>query len=82
MRKRQREPIARIEGEVRRLLDCGGFRIAYPDAYRLWAEAEALLWDDASEQNLSTMQHIAGYRAQDGCWLASQWRTRWVADRP
>jgi hypothetical protein len=54
-RKRQGEPLARVEGEVRRLLDGDQFRIAYPDAYRLWAEAEGLLWDDASERNLSTI---------------------------
>ena len=55
MRQREGEPADRIEGEVRRLLDAERFRGAYPEAYRLWAEAEALLWDDASERNLSTI---------------------------
>lgn len=53
MRQREGEPAERIEGELRHLLDAERFRSAYPAAYRLWAEAEALLWDDASERNLS-----------------------------
>jgi hypothetical protein len=55
MRQKEGEPPARVEAEIRRLLDADRFRDTYSDAYRLWAEAEALLWDDASERNLSTI---------------------------
>lgn len=55
MRQKDGEPAGRVEGEVRRLLDADRFRTTYPEAYRLWTEAEALLWDDASERNLSTI---------------------------
>lgn len=55
MRQKEGEPPARVEGEIRRLLEADRFRDSYSEAYRLWAEAEALLWDDASDRNLSTI---------------------------
>jgi hypothetical protein len=59
MRTREGEPAARVENEVRKLLDDEGFRNDFPEACARWAEAERLLWGDDSDRNLSTIGHKA-----------------------
>jgi hypothetical protein len=55
----QGAPMERVEQQARRLLDSDSFRSAYGGAYRLWAEAEELLWREDSEAELTTIGHKA-----------------------
>jgi hypothetical protein len=61
MKASQGAPSERVEAEVRRFLDSEAFRAAYPEAYRLWSDAERRLWAADSESELT----MIGLRARE-----------------
>jgi hypothetical protein len=56
-RKLEAGPEVRMAQDVRSLIDHGPLRRDYPAAYEKWAEAEALLWGDDRERELTTIGH-------------------------
>jgi len=56
-RKVDSGPEVRMEQDVRRLIDHGALRRDFPSAYERWAEAEALLWGDDRDRELTTIGH-------------------------
>lgn len=65
LKQREAEPVARMEGEVRRYLDSVGFQKRYPAAYEKWTGAEILLWGDDSTAQLSTIGHLCRESMQE-----------------
>lgn len=59
MRREQGEPIERVEEQPRRFFDTQAFQAAFPRAYALWSEAEALLWSAESDADFTTIGHKA-----------------------
>lgn len=58
LKKHLEEPIDRIEEEFRNYLDKADFRTEYPESYGKWSEAESLLWESDSNQQLTTIGHL------------------------
>lgn len=59
------QQLTRIEAEVRSFLSADRIRRDYPEAFRKWSEAEALLWDADSEQQLTTIGHLCREALQE-----------------
>jgi hypothetical protein len=59
------EPLERQENTVRRYLHSEGFRESFPSVYKKWADAEALLWQDDYDDQLSTIGHKMREAVQD-----------------
>jgi hypothetical protein len=54
----QGQPVQRVENSVRAYLNAERFRSANPGAYEKWQSAEANLWGDDSDRNLTTIGHL------------------------
>jgi len=65
LKQETREPSQRLESELRSYIDSAQFRNRYPDAYRKWMEAEALLWGTDPEKQLTTIGHHCREAMQD-----------------
>jgi hypothetical protein len=55
---RRGEPVQRLEKRIHSYLDSTRFRTRHPAAFQKWLEAEALLWGDDSNRNLTTIGHL------------------------
>ena len=76
---RESEPVARQESELRRFLDSGVFKAAYPSAYAKWSEADALLWRADSEREFTTIGHKGREALQE---FASEVMARYAPSNP
>lgn len=61
----QGRPVERVERTVRGYLETDRLRSAYPTAYEKWQAAEAMLWADDSNRNLTTVGHLCREALQE-----------------
>jgi hypothetical protein len=59
MNLRDRQPIDRVETNIRNYLESHQFRQKYPKAYLKWQYAEALLWETDSELQLDNRAFVS-----------------------
>ena len=59
------EPLERVEAIPLRFISGSWFRQAYSAAHEKWEQAEALLWADDSDKNLSAVGHFAREALQE-----------------
>ena len=59
LQTRSREPLAHLERRVLSFVSGDWFAKRYPTAYAKWKAAEELLWRGDSEEDLSTIGHLA-----------------------
>lgn len=65
MKERETEPLDRIETEIDRYLESSHFQGTYAKAYQKWKNADSLLWDSESEQQLTTIGHLCREAIQE-----------------
>ncbi len=65
MKQSAGQPIQRVETEIKSYLNADKFRQRYPTAYQKWAEAELIVWDSDSEQQLTTIGHLCREAMQE-----------------
>jgi len=61
----QGQPVQRTENAVRQYLDTERFQAAYPNAHQMWKSAEAKLWGDDSDRELTTIGHLCREALQE-----------------
>lgn len=61
----QGEPEERVEARVRTYFESGPFRSRHPAAYKRWVDAEALLWAEDTDRNLTTVGHLCREALQE-----------------
>jgi hypothetical protein len=59
------EPVARVEKIVKEYLDADAFQKRHPNTFAKWREAEAKLWAEDSEQNLTVIGHLCREALQE-----------------
>lgn len=67
LRKRAAQPIARVEAAVRSFMDGSRMTSEYPEAYRAWAEAEAMLWGAETGEKFTAIGHSCREVLQHFC---------------
>lgn len=65
LKEKSGEPVEKIEETVHRFIDTSDFQKKYPKAYEKWAEAENLLWDTESPNQLTTIGHLCREAIQE-----------------
>jgi hypothetical protein len=65
LKERDNEPTQRIEVVVRSYLEAGPFRRSYREAFSKLARAEKLLWEENSNQKLTTIGHLCREALQE-----------------
>ena len=58
LKRRTGDAVGRIEETVRRFLDAPEFQRKYPTGYQKWSQAEELLWQTDTEQQLTTIGRL------------------------
>lgn len=65
MKEREAVPLERIESEIESYLESNHFKDTYAKAYQKWKNADSLLWDSDSEQQLTTIGHLCREAIQE-----------------
>jgi hypothetical protein len=65
LKQQAAEPAEHVTHDVRGYIDGASFRELYPAAYTKWCEAEALLWREDSERQLTTIGHLCREAIQE-----------------
>jgi len=59
------QPIANVEASIRSYLNAETFQQKYPQAYNKWAQAEEMLWNSDSKNQLTTIGHLCREALQE-----------------